>query len=225
MTTPHFLKRIYTTAIGSLALLLMFAPQASAQNQTATADKGSIVARGEYLAQAGDCVACHTAPGGKLFAGGRAMPTPFGTLYTSNVTPDADTGIGKWTADQFYSTLHAGRFPDGGLLYPAMPFGSYTKISRADSDAIFAFMQSVPPVKLQDKPHDLRFPFNNRSLIIGWRTLFFTEGEYKPDSTKSEDWNRGAYLVQGLGHCAMCHSAINALGGSSESAAFEGGLI
>jgi mono/diheme cytochrome c family protein len=225
MATPYFRKRIYSTVIGSLALVLLSAPQVFAQSQTSVSDKASIVARGEYLAQAGDCVACHTAPGGKLFAGGRAMPTPFGTLYTSNVTPDADTGIGKWTADQFYSTLHKGRFPDGGLLYPAMPFGSYTKITRADSDAIFAFMQSVPPVKLQNKPNDLRFPYNNRSLIIGWRTLFFTEGEFKPDSTKSEEWNRGAYLVQGLGHCAMCHTAINALGGSSESAAFEGGLI
>jgi mono/diheme cytochrome c family protein len=121
--------------------------------------------------------------------------------------------------------MHTGRSPDGGLLYPAMPFASYTKVTRADSDAIFAFMQSVPPVKLQNRPHDLKFPYNNRSLIIGWRTLFFTEGEYKPDSTKSDEWNRGAYLVQGLGHCAMCHTAINALGGSSESAAFEGGLI
>jgi mono/diheme cytochrome c family protein len=223
--TLQFLKRIYATAAGSLALSMLFAPQASAQSPTATVDKASIVARGEYLAQAGDCVACHTAPGGKLFAGGRAMPTPFGTLYTSNVTPDRGTGIGKWTADQFYSMIHTGRSPDGGLLYPAMPFGSYTKITRADSDAIFAFMQSVPPVTLQNKPHDLKFPYNNRSLIIGWRTLFFTEGEYKPDATKSEEWNRGAYLVQGLGHCAMCHSAINALGGSSESAAFEGGLI
>src|ERR1700731_3534432 len=194
----------------------------SAQSQAADA---SVVARGEYLAQAGDCVACHTAPGGKLFAGGRAMPTPFGTLYTSNVTPDADTGIGKWTADQFYSTLHAGRFPDGGLLYPAMPFGSYTKITRADSDAIFAFMQSVPPVKLPNKPHELKFPYNNRSLIIGWRTLFFTEGEYKPDPTKSADWNRGAYLVEGLGHCGLGQTAINAPGGSSDSQAFEGGLI
>ena len=223
--TPQFPKRIYARAAGSLALFMLFAPQASAQSQTAVADKASVVTRGEYLAQAGDCVACHTAPGGKLFAGGRAMPTPFGTLYTSNVTPDRDTGIGKWTADQFYSVMHTGRFPDGGLLYPAMPFGSYTKITRADSDAIFAFMQSVPAVQQANKPHDLKFPYNNRSLIIGWRTLFFTEGEYKPDATKSDDWNRGAYLVQGLGHCAMCHSAINALGGSSESAAFEGGLI
>jgi mono/diheme cytochrome c family protein len=225
MSSPHFPKRMCTTAVGSLALFMLLSAQASAQKQPSTSDKAAIIARGEYLAQAGDCVACHTAPGGKLFAGGRAMPTPFGTLYTSNVTPDVDTGIGKWTADQFYSMIHTGRFPDGGLLYPAMPFGSYTKITRADSDAIFAFLRSVPAVKLPNRPHDLRFPYNNRSLIIGWRTLFFTEGEYKPDATKSDEWNRGAYLVQGLGHCAMCHTAINALGGSSESAAFEGGLI
>jgi mono/diheme cytochrome c family protein len=121
--------------------------------------------------------------------------------------------------------MHTGRFPDGGLIYPAMPFGSYTKVMRADSDAIFAYLRLVPPVRQPNRPHDLRFPFNNRQLILGWRTLFFNEGEYQPDPTKSGEWNRGAYLVQGLGHCAMCHSPINALGGSSESSAFEGGLI
>jgi mono/diheme cytochrome c family protein len=153
------------------------------------------------------------------------MPTPFGTLFTSNITPDTETGIGKWTADQFYSMMHTGRMPDGGLLYPAMPFASYTKVTRQDSDAIFAFLKSAAPVNQKNRPHDLSFPYSNRSLIIGWRTLFFTEGEYKPDPTKSDEWNRGAYLVQGLGHCGMCHTAINALGGSSESRAFEGGLI
>ena len=153
------------------------------------------------------------------------MPTPFGTIYSSNITPDRETGIGTWTADQFYGTMHTGRFPDGGLIYPAMPFGSYTKVTRADSDAIFAYLRSVPPVHQPNRPHDLRFPYNNRQLILGWRTLFFNEGEYQPDPTKSAEWNRGAYLVEGLGHCAMCHSPINALGGSSESKAFEGGLI
>ena len=106
-----------------------------------------------------------------------------------------------------------------------MPFGSFTKVTRADSDAIFAYLQSVPPANTPNRPDDLRFPFNNRSLILGWRTLYFNEGEYKPDASKSDEWNRGAYLVQGLGHCAMCHTAINALGGSSESEAFQGGLI
>jgi mono/diheme cytochrome c family protein len=185
----------------------------------------ALVARGEYLARAGDCIACHTAPDKPLFAGSRAMPTPFGTLYTSNITPNDETGIGKWTADQFYGSLHAGRFPDGGLLYPAMPFGSYTKVTREDSDAIFAYLKTIKPAHQINRPHDLRFPYDNRSLILGWRTLFFSQGTFKPDPAKSTEWNRGAYLVGGLGHCGMCHTAINALGGSSESEAFQGGLI
>jgi mono/diheme cytochrome c family protein len=193
--------------------------------QPVKAQTAAIVQQGEYLARAGDCIACHTAPGGKLFAGGRPMPTPFGTLYSSNITPSPETGIGKWSADEFYASMHTGRSNDGGLLYPAMPFGSYTKVTRADSDAIFAYLRSVPPVKAANKSQDLRFPYDNRSLILGWRTLFFTEGEFKPDASKSTEWNRGAYLVQGLGHCAMCHSAINALGGTSDSKAFQGGLI
>jgi mono/diheme cytochrome c family protein len=189
------------------------------------AEDQALVTKGEYLARAGDCIACHTNPGGALFAGGRPMATPFGTIYTSNITPDPKTGIGSWTADQFYGTMHTGRFPDGGLIYPAMPFGSYTKVTREDCDAIFAYLRSVSPVHQPNRRHDLRFPFNNRQLILGWRTLFFQEGEYQPNPTKSAEWNRGAYLVEGLGHCAMCHSPINALGGSSESKAFEGGLI
>ncbi len=185
----------------------------------------ALVKEGEYLARAGDCIACHTNPGGPLFAGRLAMPTPFGTLYSTNITPDKETGIGDWTEDQFYSLMHTGRTPDGGLIYPAMPFGSYTKVTRKDADAIFAYLRSVPAVHLPNRPNDLYFPYNNRSLILGWRTLFFVEGEYEQDPSKSAQWNRGAYLVQGLGHCTMCHSPINALGGTSESRAFEGGLI
>jgi mono/diheme cytochrome c family protein len=207
----------------SLPALAIFAFLAGATVAQAADD--ALITKGEYLARAGDCIACHTNPGGPLFAGGLAMPTPFGTIYSSNITPDPTTGIGTWTADDFYRTMHTGRFPDGGLIYPAMPFGSYTKVTRADCDAIFAYLRSVPPVHQPNRPQDLRFPFNNRQLILGWRTLFFQEGEYVPDSTRSAEWNRGAYLVQGLGHCAMCHTPINALGGSSESKAFEGGLI
>jgi len=183
------------------------------------------VKRGEYLARASDCVACHTKPEEPIFAGSRPLPTPFGTLYSSNVTPDDQFGIGKWTAEQFYSMMHTGRSPDGGLIYPAMPFAAYTKMTRADTDAIFAYLRTVPPVHKQAHDQDLRFPYNNRSLLLGWRTLFFQEGEYKPDPTKSDEWNRGAYLVQGPGHCSMCHTAINALGGSSDADAFQGGLI
>lgn len=193
--------------------------------QAADASDSNIVARGEYLARAGDCIACHTTPGGKLFAGRRPMATPFGTLYSPNISPDKETGIGKWTAIQFYSMMHTGHSPDGSLLYPAMPFAAYTKMTRNDSDAIFSYLKSVPAVRLVNRPHDMRFPYNNRSLLLGWRTLYFREGEFKPDPAQSVEWNRGAYLVQGPGHCSMCHTAINALGGSSESRAFEGGLI
>ena len=195
-------------------------PHASAPNPTTR-----IITRGEYLARAGDCVACHTAPDGKEFAGGRAMPTPFGNLYAPNITPDDETGIGPWTADEFYRMLHTGVSRSGALLYPAMPFASYTRVTRADSDAIFAYLMSVPPVRQPNRPHELRFPFNQRDLLVGWRALYFKEGEYVPDPGHDAQWNRGAYLVQGLGHCSMCHTAINALGGSSTSREFEGGMI
>ena len=125
--------------------------------------------RGEYLARAGDCVACHTAPDGKDFAGGRPMPTPFGNLYVPNITPDEETGMGRWTADEFYRMMHTGISRDGTLLYPAMPFASYTKVTREDSDAIYAYLMSVPPVRQKNRPHELRFPYNKRDLLIGWR--------------------------------------------------------
>jgi mono/diheme cytochrome c family protein len=224
MAPPALRKSVLSiVALAGAVILASFAAR-SEETKPSELDS-SLIAKGQYLARAGDCIACHTAPEGKLFAGGLTMPTPFGTLYTSNITPDRETGIGTWTADQFYAMMHTGRFPDGGLLYPAMPFGSYTKVTREDSDAIFAYLRTVRPVKQANRPHDLKFPFNNRSLILGWRTLYFQEGEYKPDLNQSTEWNRGAYLVEGLGHCGMCHTAINALGGSSESEAFQGGLI
>lgn len=207
-----------------LTVLLLVLLPVAVQAQGEPADP-SLVKEGEYLVHAGDCVACHTTPGAALFAGGRPLLTPFGTLYSTNITPDPETGIGKWSADEFYAMLHSGRSPDGGLIYPAMPFANYTKVTRKDSDAIYAYLRTVPPVHNANRPNDLRFPYNNRILILGWRTLFFREGEYQPDPTKSAEWNRGAYLVQGLGHCSMCHTRINALGGTSESQAFEGGLI
>ncbi|MBR8161944.1 cytochrome c [Burkholderia vietnamiensis] len=212
----------FGAAVVLAACIIGSATPALAQHAGSNAD---LVKRGEYLARAGDCIACHTKPSERLFAGGRAMPTPFGTLYSPNITPDVETGIGQWSADEFYAMMHTGRSRDGSILYPAMPYGAYTKVTREDSDAIFAYLKSVPPVRQPNRPHEMRFPYNNRQLLLGWRTLYFREGEYKPDPTKSVEWNRGAYLVQGLGHCSMCHTAINALGGSSESKAFEGGLI
>ncbi len=220
----NLVANLARTALPAL-LVALLGTAAQAQTAPAARADAGVLAKGEYLARAGDCIACHTAPEGKPFAGGRSMATPFGTLFTSNITPDPETGIGKWTADQFYQMMHTGRSPDGGLLYPAMPFGSYTKVTRADSDAIYTYLMSVPSAKQANRPHDLRFPYNNRQLILGWRTLFFREGEFKPDPKQSEEWNRGAYLVEGLGHCGMCHTPINVLGGNSESQAFQGGLI
>ncbi|GLQ91101.1 c-type cytochrome [Dyella acidisoli] len=225
MSKPSLPKKHRGLQIATSRSMLCLAFGMFALVQGARSQDAATIAKGEYLARAGDCIACHSDPGNKPFAGGRAMATPFGTLYSPNISPDSTTGLGAWTADEFYTMMHSGRTRSGALLYPAMPFASYTKVTRADADAIFAYLKNVPPVHQQNREQDLKFPYNNRNLLLGWRTLYFKEGEYKPDPSKSTEWNRGAYLVEGLGHCSMCHTAINALGGSSKSEAFQGGLI
>jgi mono/diheme cytochrome c family protein len=182
------------------------------------------VGRGEYLALVGDCLACHTVRGGKPYAGGLEIPTPFGTLYTPNITPDPDTGIGKWTADDFWRALHDGVGKDGSYLYPAFPFTNYTRVTRADSDAMYAFFMAMPPVKQPNQPHEMRFPYNQRQLLLGWRTLYFKPGEFQPNPQQSAEWNRGAYLVEGLGHCNACHGSRNILGAVRDDD-IGGGLI
>jgi mono/diheme cytochrome c family protein len=225
-TRCHAAKIAEFAAAVLLGMAPMLVPRAAAQQPIPGAHPvNSARSRGEYLAHVGDCVACHTQHDGQPFAGGFAMPTPFGTLYSPNITPDTVNGIGTWTAAEFYQMLHTGRSRDGTLLYPAMPFPAYTKITRADSDAIFAFLHSLKPVNQVNRENELRFPYNNRSLMYGWRVLYFTEGAFVPNPARSAEFNRGAYLVQGLGHCASCHSTINALGGSADDSAFAGGLI
>ncbi len=181
--------------------------------------------RGEYLARVGDCIACHTVRGGEQYAGGFEIPTPFGVLYTPNITSDPETGIGKWTADDFWRALHEGRARDGSLLYPAFPYTNYTKVTRADSDAMYAFFQTVKPVRRPNRPHEMRFPFNKRELLAGWRTLYFKPGVYKDDPQQTKEWNRGAYLVEGLGHCNACHASRNILGAVAQQDDYSGGLI
>jgi len=217
---------IVVLALGALVAMYFLRPGALPDEPRAVTNATTqTINRGEYLARAGDCVACHTHPNDPEFAGARAMPTPFGNLYAPNITPDDETGIGLWSADDFYRMMHSGVSKDGALLYPAMPFPNYTKVTRADSDAIYAYLMSVPPVARENRPHELRFPFNKRELLIGWRTLYFREGEFVPDPGQSQEWNRGAYLVEGLGHCSMCHTSVNLLGATSEERAFEGGMI
>jgi mono/diheme cytochrome c family protein len=179
---------------------------------------------GKYLAQAGDCLACHTTRGGADYAGGLLIPTPFGALYTPNITPDAETGIGKYTNDDFWRAMHEGRAKNGDLLYPAFPYTNYTKVTREDSDAMYAYFMSLDPVRQPNKPHDMRFPYNNRKLLVGWRALYFTPGVYEENPKQSKEWNRGAYLVEGLGHCNACHSTRNIFGATTEGDV-AGGLI
>lgn len=217
----HVLRRVLSTALLGASLCLL-AGAAGAQN---TAAAGDAVARGAYLARAGDCVSCHTAPGGAPYAGGYKLDTPFGYLLAPNITPDTATGIGRWSADDFYRALHQGVNRNGQDMYPAMPFDFYTRITREDSDALFAYLRSLPAVNNAVVINHLRFPFNQRWSMAVWRELYFSEGSYRSDPAKSAAWNRGAYLVEGLGHCSACHSPRNALGGIEKDKAFTGATI
>jgi len=181
------------------------------------------IARGAYLANAGNCMTCHTVRGGAPYAGGRAIDTPFGRVLAPNITSDRVAGIGAWSADEFWGALHNGKSRDGRLLYPAFPYTSYTKLTRADSDALFAFMQSIPAHTAASLPHQLRFPYNLQLMLAGWRLLYFKPAVYAPDPAQNAQWNRGAYLIEGLGHCAACHSSRNALGATVGG--LSGGMI
>ena len=232
------IREIYATDL--IATQAINTP-AKGQNNTLNLDDLQ-VQRGAYLAKVGNCAACHTARGGAAFSGGKAISTPFGTVYTSNITPDADTGIGQWSADAFYRALHEGRSADGHLLTPAFPYPNYTHVTRADSDDLHAyFMYGVAPVAQANKAHDLPFPFNTQVALAFWRTLFFEKvdentaknvvetninniatqaintpaiGINEGVKTENSDIQRGAYLVRGLGHCSACHAERNALGAS-----------
>ena len=206
-------------------LCLLFLLAASDQATAQASGANDAVARGAYLARAGDCVSCHTAPGGPPYAGGYQLDTPFGYLLAPNITPDMATGIGRWTADDFYRALHQGVNKHGQDMYPVMPFDFYTRVTREDSDAIFAYLRSLAPVNNAVVVNHLRFPFNQRWSMAVWRELYFNEGSYKNDPAKSAAWNRGAYLVEGLGHCSACHSPRNALGGIEKDKAYTGASV
>lgn len=195
----------------------------SAESGASAIDR--LVARGAYLASVGDCIACHTAPGGKPLAGGLAMPTPYGTLYSPNITPDKRYGIGQWTEPDFWRAMHQGISPGNTLLYPVFPYVNFTNVSRQDVDAIFAYLRTISPVAQPNKPNEMDFPFNYRATLVFWRALFFRPHTFVPRADKSNEWNRGAYLVKGLGHCSMCHTSFNMLGATTTSARFAGGLI
>jgi len=179
--------------------------------QGKTADEIALIKRGEYLVKVGDCIACHTNSAKKspAFAGGLAMQTPFGVIYTPNITPDKETGIGGWNDDMFIKAMHEGISPSGEYYYPAFPYLYFSIVTFDDLKAIKAYLNSIPAVHQKNHPNDMVWPFNWRFLQLGWRLLFFDtpkNGTFKPDPKQSEQWNRGAYFVEGLGHCGMCHT-------------------
>jgi mono/diheme cytochrome c family protein len=185
-----------------------------------------LVARGEYLTRAADCAACHTAPGGKPFSGGLAFKLPvIGTLCSTNITPDQETGIGAWSDDEFVRALHEGVGKDGQRLYPAFPYTSYTLMTRHDALAIKAYLFSLKPVKYTPPPNDISFPFNQRYLMTFWNALFNPGHRFQPNADQSAEWNRGAYLVEALGHCGDCHTPRNILFGLKSHQKFAGAII
>ncbi|MDM0120071.1 c-type cytochrome [Variovorax sp. J2L1-78] len=183
------------------------------------------IERGRYLALAGNCAGCHTVRGGAAYAGGLGIGTPFGTVYASNLTPDRAHGIGSWSAAHFWRAMHNGRSKDGRLLYPAFPYPSFTRITREDSDALYAYLRSVPAAATPNTPHRLRFPYDTQAALAVWRALSFAPATFVADDAQSSEWNRGAYLVEGLGHCIACHGARNVLGATQDKRGLSGGLI
>ena len=184
------------------------------------------IERGRYLAVLSDCTSCHTAPGSNQpFAGGRAIETPFGNIVAPNITPDPETGIGSWSDDAFDAAVRHGLRRNGSRLYPAMPYTAYTKMSRDDVQAIHAYLNTVTPVRNAVVANTLPFPFNIRTSMRVWNALYFTPGDYKPDSKQSAEWNRGAYLVDGPGHCGACHTPKTFLGGDKTDRYLRGGYL
>ncbi len=181
----------------------------------------SQIQRGRYLATLADCAGCHTDQG-MPFAGGRAVPTPFGAMVAPNITPDNETGIGAWSDDEFVAALRDGKRPNGAPLYPSMPYNYYTKLTRDDALAIRAYLNTVTPVRNAVVSDTLPFPFNIRDAMLLWDVLYFRKGEFRPDTTKSGEWNRGGYLIEGIAHCGACHTPKTLLGGDLNDQALHG---
>ena len=234
--TPRLLRLATSLALGSVLLLgtavlwhnwgdLWWPEPAANMVEPRPPADAETLARGAYLVRAGNCVACHTQRGGAPMAGARAIDTPFGAVYSSNLTPDNETGLGRWSAQDFWRALHHGRSRDGRLLAPAFPYEHTSVITREDSDAMFAWLRSQAPVHQPTPAHTLRWPLGTQPALALWRTLYFEPRPWRDEAGRSAEWNRGAYLVQGLGHCAACHAPRNALGASAGIDVLSGGLM
>ena len=212
--------------LGALAGVALLA----ATPARAAPDNFDQVERGRYLVTLGDCIACHMAPSGNHegsqgFVGGRPIETPFGAIMTPNITPDRATGIGTWSADAFYRAMHEGIRPNGARLYPAFPYNYFTRMPRQDTDAIFAYLNTLDPVSNAVDRNTLPFPLNIRASMLAWNAMFFEPGEFRADPNRSPEWNRGAYIVEGPAHCGACHTPKNLAGADRTSQRFAGGPL
>lgn len=208
------------------SLILTVVISVSMINLSSSADAANLSKaekRGEYLATAGNCVSCHTTDNGSPFAGGLDFETPFGTIYSTNLTSDPEAGIGQWSLEEFSTAMRQGKRPDGKRLYPVFPYTSFTKISDEDVADIYVYLKTIAPVKYIPPENDLGFPYNQRWALGPWKSMYFDEGRFEPQQAQSEEWNRGAYLVEGLGHCGMCHTPRNFLGALDSDLEMTGG--
>ncbi len=209
------------SAFAATAGLSLFSGEANATDN----NDWTIRQKGYYLTRAGDCGACHTVDENRPMAGDYALPTPFGTIYSANLTPDDETGLGRWSEDDFYRAMNEGISRDGSRLYPAFPYTHFTIVTREDSDAIFAYLNTLEPVRQEVREPEIPWPLNWRASMIGWNLLNFEDRNFEPNPERSEEWNRGKYLVEGLAHCGMCHSPKNLIGAVKEGEhRFTGGF-
>ena len=222
-TTPGLIGSV----LGSMALTIGgVAAAAPVLNPATTSpNQSTLIGRGEYLADVAHCTACHTNGDGPKFAGNLPMATPFGTLYTANITSDKQYGIGNWTEKQFEGALRRGVNQHGEYLYPAMPYVQFTKVTDDDIHALYTYFKTVKPVHEAVKKNDMNFPFNVRPGLLAWQMMFFKQGRYVRDTSQSDEWNRGAYLVQGLGHCEACHSPTNLAMAAKSGRALQGNVV
>ena len=206
--------------------ILVTAILCSASSPVAAAEPSAeIIAKGKALTEAGDCGSCHTADPSKPFAGGKQIATPFGGIYSANLTPDRNTGIGLWSDEDFRRAMRFGVRPDGANYYPAFPYPHFTKLIRDDVSAIRAYLATLTPVENTPPSPELRWPLNYRAVMRLWNFAFFRPGIFEPDQSKSAEWNRGGYLVEGIGHCGACHTPKNFLGAEKQSARFSGSRV
>lgn len=206
-------------ALSILAVAASVAPAASQETVYTQ------VERGRYALVTGNCQGCHTVPGEEPFAGGRGLETPFGTIYTPNITFDEETGLGRWTRDDFWQAMHEGKAPDGTRLYPAFPYAHFSKMPRDEVDAIYDYLSTLPHIRKEKPENALPWPLSWRASLAGWQWMFFEPEPFQPRTDKSDQWNRGAYLVEGPGHCAGCHTEKNLAGADKESRHLMGGQL